>query len=86
MFLVSRFFKPARTLIPKAEVEIRVIPPPVRLMDVQYDGDKGITHSPVCAETGKGTAVVELQMLVGIVHPSERLAFAKQEFLSPGCT
>lgn len=65
---------------------MRVISSPFRLMDVQYNGDEGITHSPVCVEMGKGTAVVELQMLVGILHQSELLLFAKQEFLSPGCT
>lgn len=86
MFLVSHSFKPARTLIHKPELEMRVISSPFRLMDVQYNGGEGITNSPVCAETGMGTAVVELQILVGILHQSEQLSFAKQEFLSPGCT
>lgn len=46
---------------------------PFRLLDVQYNGDEGITHSPVRAQTGKGTPV-ELQMLVGILHQSELLS------------
>lgn len=86
MFLISHSLKPARTLIQKPELQMRVISSPLRLMDVQYNGDEGITRSPVCVEMGKGTAVVELQMLVGILHQSEQLLFAKQEFLSPGCT
>lgn len=76
----------AQTLIQKPELEMRALSSPFRLMDVQHNGDEGITHSPLCAETGEGTAVVELQLLVGILHQSEQLSFAKQEFLSPGCT
>lgn len=57
----------------KAELEMRVTSPPFRLMDVQSNGE-GVTHSPVCAETAKGTTVVDLHMLVGILHQSEQLS------------
>lgn len=86
MFLISRSFTPAWTLIQKAELEMRVASSPFRLMDAQDNGDEGLMHSPAWAEAGEGTAVVELQMLLGILHQSEQLAFAKLEFLSPGCT
>lgn len=86
MFLISRSFKPAWALIQNAELEMRVALSPFRLMDAQDNGDEGLMHSSAWAEAGESTAVVELQMLLGIRHQSEQLAFAKLEFLSPGCT